>query len=409
MNWELLINLALTVVKECAVVGVLLLCVAYSVVAERRFCAWIQDRVGPNRTGLPLGGMTIGGVKIPELRLAGLCQPFADGLKFIFKEEATPGHVRKFYFFLAPVLVLVPALVTVSVVPFGSAIDLRAVGVWLGLPAWIADALHTPAVIADIDMGALFVFAIVSLSVYGIVLAGWASNSKYPFLGGIRSSAQMISYEIAMGLAVVPVFLLAGQLNLPAIVNHQAQEGWLAVKCLAPLGAWHAGWHWLLWAPLAVAFFIFLVAAFAETNRLPFDLAECEQELVAGYHTEYGAFKFALFFLGEYAAMLVTSCLMVTLFLGGWTLPFHPWLYTAVGLDGVPWWFGAVHILVFLGKVGLFIFFFIWVRWTLPRFRYDQLMGLGWKFFIPLGLANIFIKKVLAHYQRNGRSIIPLP
>ncbi|MDR1145908.1 MAG: NADH-quinone oxidoreductase subunit H [Verrucomicrobiales bacterium] len=399
MSVELLVNLTLTVVKEAAVVGVMLFFVAYSVVAERRFCAWIQDRLGPNRVGMPLGGMTIGGFKIPEIRLAGLCQPFADGLKFIFKEEFTPGHVRKFYFFLAPVLVLVPALVTVSVVPFGSVIDLRAVGAWLGLPAEIARHLATPAVIANIDMGVLFVFAIVSLSVYGIVLAGWSSNSKYPFLGGIRSSAQMISYEISMGLAVVPVFLLAGRLNLQDIVSYQAREGWLAAVFMAPRGAvtWQ---HVLLWLPLVIAFAIFLVAAFAETNRLPFDLAECETELVAGYHTEYGAFKFALFFLGEYAAMIVTSCLMVTLFFGGWTLPFHPWLYTAAGADGVPWWFGAAHILVFLGKMAFFIFLFIWVRWTLPRFRYDQLMGLGWKFFIPLGLANILLTAALLAYFR---------
>ncbi|MDR0532662.1 MAG: NADH-quinone oxidoreductase subunit H [Verrucomicrobiales bacterium] len=391
--------IAITIIKEALVVGVMLGLVAYSVVAERRFCAWIQDRLGPNRVGLPLGGMTIGNIKIPEVRMAGLCQPIADGLKFIFKEEITPGHVNKFYFFLAPVLVLVPSFITVSVVPFGSIIDLRAIGEWLGLSPDVVKNLTTPAIIANIDMGILFVFAIVSLSVYGIVLAGWSSNSKYPFLGGIRSSAQMISYEIAMGLAVVPVFLLIGKLNLQEVVAYQAQNGWLAAIFMAPWGAitWQ---HALLWIPMVISFSIFLVAAFAETNRLPFDLAECETELVAGYHTEYGAFKFALFFLGEYAAMIVTSCLMVTLFFGGWTLPFHEWLYTSAGTAGVPWWMGIAHILVFLGKMAFFIFFFIWVRWTLPRFRYDQLMGLGWKFFIPVGLANILLTAGLIAYLR---------
>ena len=393
---NIIFSIATILLKEAAVVGVVLLLVAYSTLAERKFCAWIQDRIGPNRTGLPLGGMTIGKFTIPEIRLGGLVQPMADGIKFLFKEEFTPGHVKKFYYWLAPVLVLVPSLVTVSVVPFGSQIDLRPVGEWFGWSADIVANLTTPAVIANIDMGILFVFAIVSLSVYGIVIAGWASNSKYPFLGGIRSSAQMISYEISMGLAVVPVFLMIGTLNLQDIVSYQAHNGWLAAFFMAPLQniTWQ---HAVLWIPLVISFFIFLVAAFAETNRLPFDLAECETELVAGYHTEYGAFKFALFFLGEYAAMIVTSCLMVTLFFGGWSLPFHPWLYDA---SLSPWWFAPVHILVFIGKMLFFIFFFIWVRWTLPRFRYDQLMGLGWKFFIPIALGNVLLTAGLIAYLR---------
>jgi NADH-quinone oxidoreductase subunit H len=396
---DILAPILVILIKEVVAVGVVLLLVAYSTLAERKFCAWIQDRIGPNRTGLPLGGMTIGGFRIPEIRLAGLVQPVADGLKLLLKEEATPGHVNKFYFCLAPVLVLVPSLLVISIVPFGSVIDLRPVGEWFGWSAALVKNLFTGGVIANIDAGILFAFAIVSLSVYGIVLAGWSSNSKYPFLGGIRSSAQMISYEISMGLAVVPVFLLVGRLNLQDIVAYQAQHGWLAAAFMAPAGS--DGWtqlaHWLLWVPLAVSFFIFLVAAFAETNRLPFDLVECEQELVAGYHTEYGSFKFALFFLGEYAAMIVAASLMVTLFLGGWSLPFHPWLYDA----GVaPWWFTPVHILVFIAKMVCFIFFFIWVRWTLPRFRYDQLMGLGWKFFIPVGLANVLLTAGLIAYLR---------
>lgn len=385
-----------------AVVGVLLTLVAYSVVAERRFSAWIQDRIGPNRVGLPLGGIRIGELQIPELRLFGLGQPLADGLKFLLKEEYTPDHVNKFYFTLAPMLAMVPAVLTVAVVPFGSTLDLRPIAEWLSQWFyWSAEtiqAFNIKAVIADVDVGVLFVFAIVSISVYGIVLAGWASNSKFPFLGSIRSSAQMISYELSMGLAVVPVFLVIGNLNLSQIVQYQIDHGWLA---LPVAGIWQSSSPWealILWLPLGLAFIIFLVAAFAETNRLPFDLPECETELVGGYHTEYSAMKFALFFLGEYAAMIVTSCVMVTLFFGGWSLPFGwfanlpmpEWVPLLGGL-AVPWWFGFVHTGVFIAKMAVFIFFFIWVRWTLPRFRYDQLMNLGWKFFIPLGLANVLV------------------
>ena len=384
--------------KSAVVVGIMLGMVAYSVVAERRFSAWFQDRIGPNRVGLLLGGVRIGKFTVPNWRLWGLGQPIVDGLKFILKEEITPGHVNKPYFYLAPVLAMVPALMTVAVVPFGSVIDLRPLAEWtntvfkLGLDTATVAAFNIPAVIADLDVGVLFVFAIVSISVYGIVLAGWSSNSKYPFLGGIRSSAQMISYELSMGLAVVPVFLVIGNLNLGKIVEYQAANGWLALAVLAPWG--HCTLQSLaLWPFLALSFVIFLVAAFAETNRLPFDLPECETELVGGYHTEYGAFKFALFFLGEYAAMLVTSAIMVTLFFGGWSLPFHPWLYDAAL---APWWFTPVHILIFIGKMCFFIFFFIWVRWTLPRFRYDQLMSLGWKFFIPVALANVLLTAAVA-------------
>jgi len=392
MNLELILFLVVTLIKGAIVAGVMLGLVAYSVVAERRFCAWIQDRIGPNRVGIPFGGVRVGNwFTIPLVRLWGLGQPIADGLKFIFKEEITPGHVNKPYFYLAPILAMVPALVTVCVVPFGSFIDLSPLAApvisWFHGSADLAQIFRVKAVIADLDVGVLFVFAIVSISVYGIVLAGWSSNSKYPFLGGIRSSAQMISYEIAMGLAVVPIFLTVGELNLGKIVEYQARNGWLAVAVVAPWNHWSLQ-SLVLWVPLGLSFVIFLVAAFAETNRLPFDMPECETELVGGYHTEYGAFKFALFFLGEYAAMIVTSAVMVTLFFGGWTLPFHPWLYDAAT---APWWFGPVHIVVFIGKMACFIFFFIWVRWTLPRFRYDQLMGLGWKFFIPVALANVLL------------------
>ncbi|MDZ4788607.1 MAG: complex I subunit 1 family protein [Blastochloris sp.] len=407
----------MSLLKCGAVVGVMLGLVAYSVVAERRYSAWFQDRIGPNRVGLPLGGMTIGGFRVPLLRLFGLFQPVADGLKFLLKEEITPGHVTKPYFYMAPVLAMVPALLTAAVVPFGSVINLEPIARWvsnafsLSLDAATLAAFNSPAVIADLNIGVLFVFAIVSISVYGIVIAGWSSNSKYPFLGSIRSSAQMISYEIAMGLSVVPVFLVIGNLNLQEIIAYQSQHGWLALAFIAQPSNWTLE-SFMLWPFLALSFVIFLVAAFAETNRLPFDLPECETELIGGYHTEYGAFKFALFFLGEYAAMLVTSCIMVTLFFGGWALPL-PWFnglaipadwHFLGGLAGqaAPTWFWLVHIGVFLSKMAFFIFFFIWVRWTFPRFRYDQLMDLGWKFFIPVALANVVIVAfIVAYFQLN--------
>jgi len=251
---------------------------------------------------------------------------------------------------------MVPALLTLAVIPFGTKIG------------------NQPAVIADLNVGILYTFGIVSLSVYGIVLAGYASNSKYPFLGGIRSSAQMISYEIAMGMSVVPVFMLVGELNLSKVVEYQASGAWLIFK-----------------QPLA--FVIFLIAAFAETNRLPFDMPESESELVGGYHTEYSSMKFALFFLGEYAAMIAVSAMMVVLFLGGWTLPFAGLNETASTLG-----IGLLQVGIFIGKLLLFMGLFIWVRWMLPRFRYDQLMDLGWKRFVPLALANIVVTALYLYF-----------
>ncbi len=335
--------LLIHLIKIVCVIGVMLGIVAYTVLAERKICAWMQDRIGPNRVG-PLG----------------LLQPLADGLKFVFKEDVLPHHVNKVYFTLAPMIAMIPALITIAVVPWGSQLVIPQIS-------------HDPiqGVIADLNVGILFVFAIASLGVYGIVLAGWSSNSKYPFLGGIRSSAQMISYEVCLGLSVVPVFMQVGSLNLPKVVEYQAQHTWLCVT-----------------QPLS--FFIFLVSAFAETNRLPFDLPEAEQELVGGYHTEYSSMKFAMFFMGEYAAMFVASALMATLFFGGWSLPFAPFNAPAQTL-GV----GLAHIGIFLAKVCCFLFFFIWVRWTIPRFRYDQLMALGWKIFIPLTLLNILVSGVV--------------
>jgi NADH-quinone oxidoreductase subunit H len=346
MNWE---SLLLSLIKVVCVFGAVLTMFAYAVLAERKISAWIQGRVGPNRTAPPLA------LKIPIigrlLQRWGIFQPLADGLKAFLKEDFTPNYVRQAYFWLAPAIAMAPAFLVLAVIPFGSKLG------------------NEPMVIANLNVGILYTFGIVSLGVYGIVLAGYASNSKYPLLGGIRSSAQMISYEIAMGMSVIPLFLIVGDLNLGEVIKWQANHGWL-----------------ILYSP--VSFLIFLIAAFAETNRLPFDLPESETELVGGYHTEYSSMKFALFFMGEYAAMIAASAMMVTLFFGGWTLPgfSEPAGSIAAGL---------LHIAIFLAKLLFLMVVFIWVRWMLPRFRYDQLMDLGWRRFIPLALANILVTAVV--------------
>jgi NADH-quinone oxidoreductase subunit H len=325
-------------IKVLCVFSVLMFIVAYAVWVERKVSAAIQDRRGPNRVGI-----------------FGLLQPAADAVKSFLKEDFTPAHVRKVYFWLAPAIVMIPSLMTVAIIPFGSQLG------------------NQKMVIADLNVGILYTFGIVSLGVYGIVLAGYSANSKYPFLGGIRSSAQMISYEIAMGLSVIPVFLLVGGLNLSQVIEYQA-------------GGFG---HWLLFKqPLAFA--IFLAAMFAEINRLPFDLPESEQELAGGYNVEYSSIKFALFFMGEYAAMTAASAMLVTLFLGGWTLPIFGLDQPATSVPG-----GLLHIAIFLGKMLFVEFMIIWVRWMWPRFRYDQLMNLGWKRFIPLALANIVVTAVV--------------
>ncbi len=374
--------------KTLILLGVILGLVSYTVYAERKVCALIQDRVGPNRVGIP---MTLLGMK-KDIPLFGLGQPVADALKLLLKENFIPNSVNKFYYYIAPKLTMVPPILVLAVLPFGSSL----VGV--------------PMVIANVNIGVLYVFAVSSLGVYGIVLAGWASNSKYPFLGGIRSSSQMISYELALGLSVIPVFLLCGTLGMQDIVVWQRENGWLVAPWW-PRGfsveqilhgdfqgiraACVAGFSWqrfAIWIPMLLSFLIFLIAMFAETNRVPFDLPEAEQELVGGYHTEYSSMGFALFFLGEYAAMIAGSGVIVTLFLGGWSLPFIP-----DGSQG--WWWGLVNIGTFFAKVSALLFLFIWVRWTLPRFRYDQLMKLGWYFFFELALVNIFITAfVLAYF-----------
>ncbi len=334
-------------IKIACVLGVVLFICAYIVLVERRVCAFIQDRLGPNRVGIPIWIRKDGSVVALGGKWA-LGQPIVDAMKSLLKEDFVPAHVNKFFFWLAPMLAMSPALVVFAVIPFGSQLG------------------SVPMIVADVNVGILFAFAIASLGVYGIVLAGWASNSKYPLLGGIRSSAQLISYEICLGLSVIPLFMQVESLKLSEVVVWQANHLWLI--CYP--------WNWL---PALV----YLASSFAETNRLPFDLPEAEQELAGGYNVEYSSMKFAMFFMAEYTNMIAASALMVTLFLGGWSLPFVP----ATGGVVV----GLAHVCIFLAKLFALLFFFIWVRWTLPRFRYDQLMGLGWKVFLPLALVNILI------------------
>lgn len=313
--------------------------VAFLVWLERRVAAWVQDRVGPNRVGP-----------------AGLLQSFADLLKFVFKEDVLPGHVHKGMYLLAPCLAVIPPLVVMSVIPMSDRIA-----------------------IADVDTGILAAFAFSSIGVYGLALGGWSSNSKYALIGGVRASAQLVSYEICLGLAALGVFVVSGSLRLHDVVAGQADG--LVIHGVAQDGLLGRIFDWNLWKqPLGAV--IFLIAAFAETNRTPFDLPEAESELAAGYHVEYSSMKFALFFLGEYAAMVAMSCLFVVLYLGGWTL---------FGLEGAfaetPWLQSALQLGIFLAKVMALLFVFIWVRWTVPRFRYDQLMHIGWKRLLP---ATIF-------------------
>lgn len=364
--------IATSLAKTIGLLVAVLTIVSYTVYAERRVSALIQNRLGPNRTGFPIS--LLGFKKDFSPFLGGLGQPIADALKLLLKEDFTPAHVNKFYFWLAPTLGIGAVIVGLAVIPFGSSL------------------FGVPMVIADVNVGALFVFAISSLGVYGIVLAGWSSNSKYPFLGGIRASSQMISYELSLGLSVVPVFMIFGSLNLSQITRYQVEHGWL----LFPFTDGHFSWSKVaLLLPVAISFVIFSVSLFAETNRLPFDLPEAETELVGGYHTEYSSMKFAWFFLGEYAAMVAGSALTVTLFLGGWHLPGIP---DGAGHGGLPflhalpgWIWGLVNIGAFFAKVGALLLFFIWVRWTLPRFRFDQLMRLGWIWFFEIALVNIFL------------------
>ena len=330
-------DLLITLIKIPILVVVVLIGIAYMTLAERKVSAWIQWRVGPNRAG-------------PR----GLLQPFADGLKFVFKEDFVPAGANRALHTLAPMLTMIPAMITFAVIPFGSSLPIFGHQINM--------------IVADLSIGVLFIFAIVSLGVFGIAIGGWSSNNKYALFGGMRSSAQMISYEIAMGLAVIPVVMFVGSLRLTDIVAHQGGNPWF-----------------ILSQPLS--FLLFTIAAFAETNRLPFDLPEAEPELVAGYHTEYSSMKFAMFFLGEYANMMTASALIVTLFLGGYHLP---WVENLSFFRSHALWLGLLHLATFLAKVVGMLFVFLWVRWSLPRFRYDQLMRLGWRVMLPLALANLF-------------------
>jgi NADH-quinone oxidoreductase subunit H len=338
-----------SVIKVLAVFTAIMVTVALLTLLERKIAGFIQDRLGPNRVG-PYG----------------IGQPLADGIKNLLKEETYPATASRFFFLLAPVISIFPALVTFAVVPFAAP---------LPTPWGLVEMI-----VADVPIGVLYILALTSLGVYGIVLAGWASNNKYAFLGGLRAGAQMVSYEVGLGLSLIPVFMLAGNVTLTQIVWDQ-QGG---------LGLWYA-------LPLGLAFFFFVVSAFAETNRLPFDVAEAESELVTGYHTEYSSMKFSMFMIAEFSNIVTVSALMATLFFGGWDIPFWTGDNMRVIAPGViegaepAWWKTLLTFGAFATKTLFFILLFMWVRWTLPRFRYDQIMHLGWKVLLPFALAYIVL------------------
>lgn len=373
LDWFLI---ATSLAKTVFLLGVVLTLVSYTVYAERRVSALMQDRLGPNRTGFPI--TLLGAKKDFSPFLGGLGQPIADAVKLLLKEDFTPSYVNKFYYWIAPGLGIAAGIVALAVIPFGSEIA------------------GVPMVIANLDIGPLFVFALTSVGIYGIVLAGWSSNSKYSFLGGMRSTSQMISYELSLGLSVVPLFLILGKLNLGEVIAYQVKNGWMVLPGITAASPTLPSLEQIvLWIPVFISFIIFTVAMFAETNRLPFDLPEAETELVGGYHTEYSSMKFALFFLGEYAAMILGSSLIVVLFFGGWSVPWIP-DGSAPGLPGIIW--GLINIGVFFAKVIVLLLFFIAIRWTLPRFRYDQLMKLGWIWFFEIALVNIFLTAFIVAY-----------
>jgi NADH-quinone oxidoreductase subunit H len=394
--WTNLHPLLKAAIKGLCVIGVMFPIGGACSLVERKVSAWMQGRPGPNRA-LPPWLAWVPGIGV--LQRIGVFHLMADGAKMFLKEDSLPGHVNKFYFLLAPVVGMIPALTTVTVVPFG---------------AYFNEAGNlVPLVLAHLDVGILAVFAVSSLGVYSIILAGWASNSKYPFLGGIRASAQLISYELAMTLSVIPVFLLvnapggSGTLSLFDVV--QIQSGtWQGLT----LDSLHGVWGFFY---MPVGALVFLVALFAETNRLPFDMAEGEADLVGGFHTEYGAMKWGLFFVAEYSHMLVGSGVFILMFLGGWNpLPFLP-LSTLVGWLGHlspvflhPIAVGLISIAIFMGKALFFIFLFMWVRWTVPRFRYDQVMKLGWQKLLPLAIGNLLFYALAIAIVQLGLGWLPL-
>jgi len=334
-------DIVITLIKILIVEIVLLTAVAYTVYVERRFSAFVQNRLGPNRVGP-----------------AGLLQPIVDAVKLLMKEDIVPEKANKIVHAIAPGISIVVALSTFAVIPFGDKIVIAGREIKLQ--------------IADVNVGILYILALASLGVYGITLSGWASNSKYSLLGGLRSSAQMLSYELSMGLSLLGVVLINGSFELDTIV--QNQYGWKWNIILQPIG-----------------FLTFLVASFAETNRTPFDLPEAEQELVGGYHTEYSSMKFALFFLAEYANVIVSSAVITTLYLGGWQFPY----LQTFGLGDI--WVSIIQVLTFVLKVTFMVLFFIWIRWTIPRFRFDQLMYLGWKVMLPISLLNLIVTAIIVY------------
>ena len=358
---ELSLRLAVSLAQIAAVMGIVMLTVMILTLAERKVLAWMQDRMGPMEVG-PYG----------------ILQPVADGLKLFFKEDIVPAGANKAMFTLAPILALVPAMIGFAVIPFGPALTVDVFGITI-----------KPFIISDINIGILYILAFTSIGAYGIILGGWSSNSKYSLLGGLRSAAQVISYELNVGLAIVGVLLLAGSLSLVKITEAQA-------------GGF---WHWFIWGARPDGFFpvhtqifafvVFVISAVAETNRVPFDLPEAESELVAGFMTEYSGMRFAFFFIAEYANMVLVSCVAASLFLGGWNAPYPGTILGYIGLEQLAW---MENVAWFTGKVYLFLFLFFWLRATLPRLRYDQLMRFGWKVLLPIALANIIVTAITAYF-----------
>ena len=356
-------------VKIALVIGLLMTAAAYLVLLERRVAAWMQDRLGPNRVGIPL----------TKIRLFGLGQPLADGVKFVFKEEVTPGHVDRALYFLGPIAMFIAALVVFAVVPFGSVLPAD-----LGIRG-IPEPIHL-VIAPNVDVGLIYIFAVSSIAVYGVLLGSWASNNKYGFFGGLRSSAQLISYEIPLGLGILGVVLASGSLRLEDIIRGQAESG-----------LWN-----IFGQPLG--FVVFAVASFAESTRLPFDLPEAEQELVGGYHTEYAGIKLMMYLVGEYLHMVIAAFLMAILFFGGW----HFWGLTGSS-DVVTWPVAIVRVLVLAAKVMVLVLYFMIARWSWPRFRFDQLMALAWKVMLPLGMVNLVFVATWIEYAPRILAIAHLP
>ncbi|MBC8105604.1 MAG: NADH-quinone oxidoreductase subunit NuoH [Anaerolineae bacterium] len=381
--------------------------VAYLILLERKVASWVQDRIGPNRVGLGFGIIPF----LKDKKMFGLGQPLADGMKFLFKEDYRPAGVDKILFTVAPIIMIIVVIISIAVIPWGGvkqttrtippgqiAADVVPNGSTIVASSADAVTYQYPFQIASVDIGVLYILAILSLGVYGIVIGGWASNNKYSFLGGLRATANMISYEIPLGLCVLCIVLMFGTLDLSQIVVVQTGY-WLGF-----IPKWNVFVQ-------PIAFLLFLVCIHAEANRAPFDLAEAEQELVGGYHTEYSSMRFAMFFLGEYAGMITTSCVLVALFFGGWHLPWLEWIpflsQTPPGADKSVTTSLFVCILrafVLFGKAGIVLFVFMWVRWSLPRFRFDQLMNVAWRGLIPITLALVAATTVLV-YLTGGRTM----